>query len=234
LEHEIADVRRAVAEDEWQSDSQAHVRPMLGRVWQDVVINDLDRSSALPHIFESCPDIALKWVRKRLDEDRSYIFFQLEDEKEIEAAIQTLSRQQRISLLSSLRDTHNHLGWARGIVGQDAEVYRAMLSIEKLARLHLSPLMGRDDNEAWVPMALLARDAGYSTEEVAQARFPISYSWTGSLSSMWNGWVSRFQSLESHANEEVRRIGKVGRRIAEKKARVAKEREHREAVYGMR
>ncbi len=59
-------------------------------------------------------------------------------------------------------------------------------------------------------------------------------SWWGSASQMWGAWVVQFESLLSHPEHRIRRVGEIGRTWAAEMRDWELRRERDEAVYGLR
>ena len=118
------------------------------------------------------------------------------------------------------------------LVADDLELYRDLLGIERLARFHLSPLAGKPQGAAWRAKALLALEKGSTIEDVAQAAFGRSYSWSGPKSEMWAGWRRSFAALIDDPQPDIASIGRRGVDIATHDENRALAEERYEAVHG--
>jgi len=96
------------------------------------------------------------------------------------------------------------------LVGADADLYRELLGIPELKHFHVAPLSGDPNEGNWVALAKLALAAGFSHRDVAHAVESSSFSWTGGLSTYYQGWVERFERLRQHQDPDVQKIANEG------------------------
>ncbi len=96
------------------------------------------------------------------------------------------------------------------LVGADADLYRELLGIPELKHFHVAPLSGDPNEGNWVALAKLALAAGFSHRDVAHAVESSSFSWTGGLSTYYQGWVERFERLRKHQDPDVQKIANEG------------------------
>lgn len=232
LTHKRPDIRRAAAEGEWRSEPDGQVRESLFNAWRDVVINDFKEGYWLPDVFEANPEMGLEWIQNQLGEDDPPGILDLDDEKEIQTAIRVIDHGSRRKLLDELRDIPQHLDWAKALVGSDAELYQNLLEREEVQRLHLAPLQGRLGSDNIIQMISHALNAGHTPKKIAEVCNPHLSGFVKSFPERYEERASHFERLEGQDDPRIQKVGEIGRRIAERRAEKAKERIHKEAVYG--
>lgn len=231
LRHPNREIAVAAAEGEWHAAPEKTVRLSLRDDWHRVVVEFAANEYWLSEVFQSDVQIANDWLRARL-RDGSDLDLMGHD-RVVHAAVNALNIEARRSLLSEVPDDYKMVEIIGLLVNDHLELYRYLLSIERLQDFHLAPLAGNPEG-SWFDKARLALAAGHSSEEVAMAvhGYLTVIAWTGSESSMWQEWVERFELLFSHPDETIRQIGIAGRNRAQSAMERARERERREAVYG--
>ena len=118
------------------------------------------------------------------------------------------------------------------LVGDDLELYQDILKDDQLKSLHLSPLAGVPEN-LWLDKAKLALASGFDPQDVANATYSQSMSWSGEESRMWSQWVEHFDRLLSHEDEKIHKVGELGKSRAEASRDRALSREREEAIHGL-
>ena len=197
--------------------------------WRDAILaSTAEHDYNLEEVFRAHPDIAADWLKARMRENAD-VFWRRSHV--VATATSVLSVDQRRVLLSEIRDevwAHDVVGL---IVGDDVDVFRALLQAEQLRDYHLTPLHGQP-NEKWVTKARVAVEAGYSPDQLVGAAFGYSSGWSGSESAMWGEWVERFVWLQQQPDEAMRATGKLGSEFATAKKENALIRERAAAVHG--
>jgi len=157
------------------------------------------------------------------------------------SAITPLDKNKRQELLKLVP---NEL-WRREIVdfivGDSLELYQILLKDKGKKDLHLLTLHGfKEDTigeetweeESWIAKAKLALDAGYTTEDIANAIFLFGWSLSGNESDMWSRWIARYDRLLSNDDPRIQKVGEIGKAKALKNLELALKDERREAIYG--
>ncbi len=231
LRHENSSVAAAAAEGEWNAEPVRTVRPSLQNDWNRVVVELVADGYWLSEVFRSDPQIAYEWLRARLRDGSD--LDEPSHDRIVHAAVGALNIESRRSLLRELPDDYRMAELIGLLVNNHLDLYRELLSIERLRDFHLIPLAGNPEG-VWLDKARLALAEGYRPEQLAGAvhEYPLVITWTGSEAAMWQEWVERFEPLCSHADESIRQIGIAGRNWAQLAMERARERERREAVYG--
>ena len=140
---------------------------------------------------------------------------------------------QRAGVLAAVRPGYHGQELIKHLVADDLELYRNLLGMERLARFHLSPLGGKPEGTAWRAKALLALENGFTIDDVVQAAFGRSYSWSGLKSEMWAGWRRSFAALSDDPQRDIASIGRRGVEIATRDENRALAEERYEAVHGL-
>ena len=118
------------------------------------------------------------------------------------------------------------------LVGGDLDLYRQLVDSEQLKEHHLDPLEGSLD-ATWREMALIARDRGYSVQDVLHATLGRIRSWVGPASDMWAGERRGFEALLNDADDRIAAIGRAGIEYTSMREQEATARETAEAVEGL-
>jgi hypothetical protein len=231
LQHPDPEVVTEVAEALWHADPEGTVPSALQDVWRTAIIEHAEIKHTLEAIFAAEPPIALEWLTRRVGNQRVHRYTHYEHQA-FSKAIEVVGRDGRLRLLDHLAPDMGSHHIVRDLVGRDAAMYRDLLSRSHLKWLHLAPLADGPDEE-WSPLALLALNAGYSVNEVADAVRGMVFAW-GSEAEMWESWAERFRPLREHPDARVRQIGAVGVNNAENQRDRARRGERAEAVHGRR
>jgi hypothetical protein len=238
LEHQAWEVALAAAVGEWLSDPKGEVRAEIASAWRGAILRARpgEHSGArfwLGKIFAENSNLAFDWLRARLAEkDRRQLLF-LSDQGPIAKATSVLSKDQRIVVLGDLDESWVPRPLISLLINKDPEVYKRLLESKALSRLHLEPLAGIPDG-SWADLAMVALEAGNDAQSIAEAAFSIpgiTVSW-GPESSRLSQWEEAFSRLEGDPRNEIREITHHGRQRAQALILRAKEREHREEIYG--
>jgi hypothetical protein len=228
LRHENPKVAVAAATGEWYSEPQGTVREGLNHDWRVAVLRAAANEYWLHGILESDPQLAHDWLRSRMEE--ASIAGMYMEQPAVQAAVSSLSREQRLSILRTVRPQSMYTSVVSALVGSDLELYERFLKDEK-THVQRWPLVGRPMGN-WPEKAKLALSAGFSAEEVAGAAFGGEGGWVGLESDMWGTWIEQFTNLLSHEDEGIRRAADYGIQHAKRQRQRALEEERHEAIYG--
>lgn len=234
LQHEDPAIASAAAKGEWLADPEGEVRDSVHRTWRDIVVEYVIDDYWLGEAFESDSRLAYDWLETRI-KGQQPMFFTPSYERAVKAAVEVLDVESRARILHQMPATYEMAEMVVQLVGENLDLYHRLLCNEHLKLLHLAPLTGHPEG-IWIEKAKLALDAGYSSQEVAQAVYGpigISVEWTASESEMWSGWAAQFDKLCSHEDECIREVGEAGKAYAAANQERALDQERLEAIYGM-
>jgi hypothetical protein len=221
------DIAVSAAIGEWEARGDEGVREGVKKNWRRAVIRCGKDEYELVAIFKKDPEIAFDWLLARIKEGSDVLWM---GESVVNAAVEALDEKQAWQLLGGMSDTAGCWQLTPKVIGNNLELYRAVVRDEKIKYLHLAPLNNNVD-PSWVEVAL---NAGYSAEQVAGAIQGHLWSWSGHESDMWNQELERLASLRSAKSAGVRQVGQILSEQAMMKRDAALEREHREAILGRR
>jgi hypothetical protein len=227
LGHPNTTVGREAAMAEWYSEPSGSIRPALMSAWRAAVVRGADHiPDAAWSLF---PGLARDWLAARFNRQNAPLHPNDPTATEVFSRLTTDDRSQ---LLGQIPGDNF---WASEIVprlvGGDPSMYRQLLANKGLRRFHLNPLHG-PPTSTWDCLAALALAAGFSSEEVVRASFGDYAMYEGNESDHWRPWRDGFELLETHRNESLRQVGRIGRRNAEERIERAMQAEQYEAVYG--
>jgi len=236
LDHPNWEVALAAAVGEWLSDPKGDVREEIADSWRNAILRSKPGEYSgvrywLGEIFGGNADLALDWLRLRLQEGPDRIF--LAEEGPFSKALSSLDENRRIILLKELAGRNLPRPLVSMLVNRNSHIYRELLQSKELARFHEEPLAGVPD-EAWAELALGALASGYDARSIAQAAFHIagiSVSW-GPESGRLSQWDEAFARLEEDVREEIREVARHGRQIAQALIEKARARERLEEIHG--
>jgi hypothetical protein len=165
-----------------------------------------------------------------MKQENKYLSFQV---GEVAAkAIPALNVDQRIEVLRHVHEGYGNEKVVRQLVGNNIDIYRELLSLDKLSCYHLSPLEGPPE-QGWSEKALAALDAGYPPSDIAHATLPGGWSWTGRISMMWDKWTCMFEELHEHPDFRIAQVGKLGAETTGVWRDSAIEEERNEDIHGV-
>jgi hypothetical protein len=119
----------------------------------------------LSTVFQNDAELAYDWLLKQVNQEYpEYYRF----DKALPTAIQSLEFAQKKLLLEHLPDAARHGDLIDQPVNSDVELFKYLLSQDHLREMHLTALP-RVTNSLWGETVLVALDAGYTPEEIAQA-----------------------------------------------------------------
>ena len=231
----------AAAIGHWQSNQDSRTRIPLDELWRDAILRSSEVKLSdvdgywIGEILESDSELAVAWLIGFLETDQIYFGFSAQ-----EAAmkvISTLSADQRISVLASIRPHPRNTDApkvVRALVGSNSEVYRYLLRSEKLKDHHLSPLSGEPSSE-WRSFAAQALDCDYSCEDVVDASLDLDgvRLWRGNESEIWAKRRRYFEKMQDDNDFRLAKVGRLGARMVAEQEERAKIREREEAIYGI-
>ena len=172
--------------------------------------------------------LAHDWLKCRVEE--AVVTGMNVEQPAVQAGYRSLNREQRLSILRSVRPQSMYTSVASALVGGDLDLYERFLRGEK-TYVQLWPLVGRPTG-TWSEKAKLALSAGFSAEEVAGAASGSEGDWVGLESDMWGTRIEQFSDLLSCDDEGVRRLAGYGIQHGRRQRQRALEEERHEAIYG--
>lgn len=229
LRHEDLKVATAAAAGEWHADPRGGVREGVESDWRAVMLEASTDQHLISDILRLDPTLAHDWLINRVREEQ--ILGDIDIRPTIESAVSALDREQKLSVLQSIRPGSMYYSLAAALVGDDLELYSAFLRDDELTKVHLWPLVSMPTG-SWPEKARLALAAGFLAEQVAEAAFMSFTGWSGNESDTWERWISQFSELLSHEDEGVRSVAERGVACARERKRRALGEEWNEAVYG--
>jgi hypothetical protein len=230
LQHPDAAVAGEAAYGEWMSEPRESVRPEIAGEWRSAVLRDPEEYHQVV-ILEAHPELGQDWLSQRIRSGGHLWFFDSRDP--IALALDPLDRDERRSVLALLTDETADRNFVARLIGDDASLYRELLSIEALCWVHTAPLMG-ELNTAWSEKARVALEQGMTPEEIAGATLVQFGVFNGSHSSVLTERLAELEQFAVGQDPEITRILEIA--IDTQKARLARQlaEEHREAVHGFR
>jgi hypothetical protein len=221
---------------EWQGEPKGKVRDSLKEEWVRAVLRINYEEYWLGEILKNDPALSFKWLKAHIPKGIQYEMLRV-----YKSAIAPLGNDKRKELL---RIVPNEM-W-RGeivdfIVEDSLKFYQILLEDKSKKDLHLLPLHGFKgdtigeetwEEESWIAKAKLALDAGYTPEDIEDAIFSLTWSFSGNKSDMWNRWIARYDRLLSNSDSRIQKVGEIGKAKALKNLERALKEERREAIYG--
>jgi hypothetical protein len=235
LGHPDRRIAATAAIGEWNAQPQGQVRPELRASWRAAVLRTpTSECSGEPRnesvdfwlgaILASRPDLALDWLRARLDKAEDLpdqiLMDELSSHSLIAVAVRSLSPTQKLELLDSLRPVPLVDDLLTLMIGRDPTLYRELLAREHLAAFKLSPLRGRPD-PAWAELADLALEHGASAEAIVGKAYSVPWTTIGSGVDYWERWKASFEALRSDVRPRISELGRLGSERAQERIRSA-------------
>ena len=230
LQHQNPDIATAAALGIWQAEPYGDVPTDLIAEWRVVIQNTTSDDFWLGEVLKKDSSLSFEWLQRRLSEPFLGLF---RLDKAIEAAIDSLSLEQRHMILQQLDTRQPSILMVQRLVGDNLALYSTILRDNGLKSLHLMPLPGAPEG-IWLDKATLALDSGYDSEYIANATFPQYWSWFGEQSGMWAQWIAQFDRLLVHKDERIQAVGELGKTRAEAARDKALTSEREEAIQGIR
>lgn len=228
------EVALAAAVGEWHAANNRPVRWLED--WQSAIVASAElrefRSMDEYHLTEILskhPNLAKRWLVRIIEKNSEYLPYPTS--KIAKDTIRKLDVPARVDLLSALRGSSSLEELIPAIVGDDSEVYEAVLRRNDLRDVRLVPL-ARMPGRAWRDFVELALNNTASVDDVIEASEPRSWSSWGPQS---NYWKERQEAFEQFVADSDPLVSQVARRCAEEMKKRVEEclaRERHEAIYG--
>ncbi len=155
-------------------------------------------------------DIAFEWIRNSFQQFKEkHIQFDYWIKELFVNAVQTLTKEERFTIIDEMPSTGYLEGFAMALVNDDIDLYRKILENKILSRSHLAPLAKTPSGD-WADMAKLAIQEGYSPTDISMA---IITGPTGVFDPSVESWDKRievFKDLNFHNDPQIQKIGKKG------------------------
>ncbi|MCK4598865.1 hypothetical protein KAU37_03430 [Candidatus Bipolaricaulota bacterium] len=231
LGHSDREVALAAAQGEWASDPKGQVRDGLQSAWEATVEQHARDEYWVSEALRCNRDLAFRWLVRLLEGEPRHLW---KLEEQIQAAIEALTSEQKLSLMERLPATYSVSDLVDALVNNDMNLYEVLLTTPSLELFHLIPL-GRKPDLAWREKATLALQHGYPPDRIARATFHLGKgrSWCGKESNMWQEWVDAFTVFCSDPDEGIREVAETGKAYATAEFDRAREQERRESIYGI-
>lgn len=240
LRHPDRVVALLAAVEEWSWEPEHKVRTEIFEDWRKAILRSAEADAdsdylgsiayPLPVILKNVSALALDWIKTRLQQAETHTAWG--DHGLLAGALKVLSTPEREHLIDVLRPEVLHRPILCNLVQRDPERYRKVIARTDLADRHLMPLAGKPD-AAWAELAILALDAGYTSEEIAAESFMGMYSYGGSGREFWEAWDRAFAELEDHPSVGVRQVARHGRAEAKTRIQHAIKKDKRDVLRGV-
>lgn len=230
LRHENIKVSLAAAEGEWGRDQQGTVRNEVRPEWEEaVIVHGLDQYW-IAEVLRSNSQLALRWIEHVLREEIP----SWRISEQLHAAVSVLTLKERTDLLDSLSPSYQSSDAVDILVGDDAEIYEALLRNQNLQPLHLVPL-GHKPSPVWRTKTLAALRYSYPPEEIARSTLDLQREMglSGKESRMWQEWSDAFEPYCSDQDLGVCAVAQEGKALAVSELNRALGKEHYEQVHGI-
>ncbi|MCY4466646.1 MAG: hypothetical protein OXE46_14045 [Chloroflexi bacterium] len=214
----------------------AELRPQ----WEEAILqydfknldDGLDSGYWLEEVFKSETDLAVRWLKKRLQAVSIRQPLTCDGMPEVVAALSIAQRRELVELLpdAALPEKLVHL-----LVGESDEIFQLLLEQSTESNRYAMVPLHRDMDATWESFAKLALQLGRSTEDIARiTRYGAnrSESWSGRESALYEKWRKRFDALRLHSDPAISKIGEVGYQMCNREYEHARERETEEDVFG--
>jgi len=139
LHHEDPAVASGAAVGEWYADPRGTVRQSLASNWRAAILETPTDQHLTSDILRSDPTLAHDWLLRRVSEER--MLGDVDVEPSVEAALAVLDREQRLSVLRSIRPGSMYRSLAAAIIGDDLRLYGDFLRDTHLTEVHVWPLV---------------------------------------------------------------------------------------------
>lgn len=200
-------------------------------IWRRIVIQHLDDDWMLSTIFEDDAELAYEWLLKQISRDHpEYYRFR----RAVPGAIQRLEIAQKKSLLEQLHDAVRHGDLIEQLIDSDVALYKELIRQNRFSRMHLIALP-RITHQLWPEMALVAAEAGYTPEEIAQvATRPlfIELLSQSEKADRWQQLRDAFSSFTDHENDLICQIATFGQHHCQQQIDEIRLEERRRSIYG--
>ena len=213
----------------WVADPRGSVpEPMIDE-WSSAVLRGDRKEYWLGEIFKAHPDLGCAFLRKEILSDDH--FWACNDHA-VREALKSIAVDHRRQLMHELPEKFWSGETVAMLIGDSAELYRELLSTQRLEQNHLAPLRGAPNEGNWIAMAKTALDAGIAPKDVAAAPLRAMLGWTGNDSEMWKGWMEAFETIAADEDERIRQVATHGIAMAKAHRENALSEERAEETYG--
>ena len=207
LEHSDSRVVKQVAQNMWRARPEGSILACARDAWETAIATHFTgEESSLADIFKREPIIGLKWLRNQII--RNSLRANYGTPTPIQVVVDGLNRDTRVELVNLIQESYFNEELVSALVGNDPEVYAALLHRSEIHRLHAVPLHGQPTEE-WAALARVALTSGWDAERIAHASWGGPGGWSGSESKHWGEWESAFVKLRDCAPDlsEVAEFG---------------------------
>lgn len=235
LNHSNLSIRVSTAKGVWHVYDQGKIPVLLKDDWINAILESKE-DYIISSVLALYPEFAFRWlasvVRGNATELDDFI-------RSMQTAVIALSDKEKVSLLELMSNDWQFAKVVTLLIGNNIEIYRSLLSLERLKRFHLAPLIW-DDSESWIDKARTALESGYIPQEIVEAAhgfYNVQFgvvTWSGPESQYRQEWIDRFGKLCSHPDSKIREIGAIGQKRAQEDFQKAIKRERSEEIYGYR
>ena len=143
-----------------------------------------------------------------------------------------IKTEHKIKLLNCLNEHYSSLDKVKRLVGYDVDCFLALLGNIKLKNLHLVPFE-KKAGQPLIDFSSKAIEAGCTVEDIADATFSRSESWSGKESDMLLNKITNYKdSIKLTQNDEIIKVIKKIVDYYERRRERALKSEHDEDVYG--
>ncbi|MBN1910202.1 MAG: hypothetical protein JW818_10715 [Pirellulales bacterium] len=237
LEHSDAALSLKIALADFRSDRQILVtrnRPLwiksLRKGMKEYSIRDLGDLYDIGKLLEEVSELANDVVRSvAASSDHVAYCDDAPSTSVLRTIIDSLSIDGRVELLQCLDDRRNTV-LAGLLVGDDLDVYRALLENPKLKHVHLGPLQETPSSVGWVAKARLAMEFGYLPDDIVAAVCQCYRFLSGNDD--WNYWADKFESLAESSDKGLHSIGEIGVELVRQERDHEAWRKRREKLFG--
>jgi hypothetical protein len=236
LKHNNKKIAFAAATGEWSNEPKGVIKPSLRTIWEEIIIHcnieDMRSNNfELSQILAAEPDLSIRWLENFLQDNNrlSYMF-----REPIKASLASLTLEARLEILEQVPNKYGFDTLILDLVNRSPDIYKYLLALPHLKDYHLSPLLG-DLNDAWIELATLASNAGYTPDDIATATLkehPDKVLNMDGEADRWSKWIKEFERIASQDNDALKRIGEAGMIIAKKRFDDNQNRLRSEAIYG--
>jgi hypothetical protein len=218
LAHPSGRVARAAAIGEWLAEPKRVVGEAVRTEWEEAIVgsrrddgwpSEMDAASHWwLEIFRDRPDVGEKWLRRTVE--RMGASATMGEAGLLAEVVKGLPAEARRGILQRMGSDDVPRGFVTVLVNRDRDLYRQLLSIGDLAKLHLEPLENGGD-EAWMALAVEALDAGYSVDEIVGASFSDALMRVRDVDrgAEWEAVLARLKEMEASGDERVSRIARA-------------------------
>ncbi|MEO1618907.1 MAG: SMEK domain-containing protein [Planctomycetota bacterium] len=188
LNHEDEKLRGMIASGIWGQANSAPEKADIYDPWLKAIIMNCNREHVLIEVFAAEPMVKQRWI-EHWSKNVESPFRSHREHEVVEAACKDVPVEDRSRLVAnvheeaSLRDL-----LIKHLVGDNTDVFAALLKLENLGEAKLHPLRRMPD-QTWERFAAEALDAGFSESDIARAS--------------GLGWESEYDTVEDRYRCEI-------------------------------